>query len=120
MRKAVFAAMLTALLASDAAAAHPQFPEVIGCGPFRACDKDCGGDIVISITVQPNGSVRWNNTPVDRQTLASYLNRAVQDDPQPPFLLEPQGNVPYAVFARVLLLFQRAGIRNMHCIVPKD
>src|ERR1700712_5645710 len=107
---AIAALILPALLANDAAGASYQFPVEIGCGPFRACDKECGGGIVISITIRPNGSVLWNNNPVNTKTLMSYLNSARQDDPQPPFVFQPQGNVSYAVFARVLLLFQRTGI----------
>ena len=62
---------------------------------------------VINLTIDFDGTILWNGTPVDRATLDSYFLDASQQDPQPEIHLEPNKLAKYDIVAKVLADAQR-------------
>jgi biopolymer transport protein ExbD len=69
--------------------------------------------IVVNLSVDFDGTILWNGTPVDRPTLDAYLNNAAQSDPQPEIHLNPNKLAKYDVVAKVLADAQRIGVQHI-------
>ncbi len=68
---------------------------------------------VVNLSVDFDGTILWNGTPVDRATLDSYLLNASQADPQPEIHLNPNKLAKYDVVAKVLADAQRIGVKKI-------
>ncbi len=69
--------------------------------------------VVVTLVVDFDGQVYWNNTPVDRKTLDNYLASAATDDPQPEIHLQPNRLAKYNSVAMVLADAQRIGVTHI-------
>ena len=69
--------------------------------------------VVVTLVVDFDGQVYWNNTPVDRKTLDAYLSSAATDDPQPEIHLQPNRLAKYDAVALVLADAQRIGVTHI-------
>ena len=69
--------------------------------------------VVVTLVVDFDGQVYWNNTPVDRKTLDNYLASAATDDPQPEIHLQPNRLAKYNAVAMVLADAQRIGVTHI-------
>jgi biopolymer transport protein ExbD len=69
--------------------------------------------VVIKLDIEFDGTVLWNGTPVDLETLEGYFRRSAADDPQPELHVRPSKRVDYDVVARVLASAQRNGMRKI-------
>jgi len=69
--------------------------------------------IVVDLTVDFDGTIYWNGSPVDRSTLDSYLLDAAQSDPQPEIHLNPNKLAKYDIVAKVLADAQRIGVKKI-------
>ena len=69
--------------------------------------------VVVTLVVDFDGQVYWNNAPVDRKTLDSYLSSAATDDPQPEIHLQPNRLAKYDAVAMVLADAQRIGVTHI-------
>src|ERR1700761_2009011 len=69
--------------------------------------------VVVTLVVDFDGQVYWNNTPVDRKTLDSYLQNAAQQDNQPEIHLQPNRLAKYDAVATVLADAQRIGVTHI-------
>jgi biopolymer transport protein ExbD len=69
--------------------------------------------VVITLVVDFDGQVYWNNTPVDRKTLDGYLLNAAQQDNQPEIHLQPNRLAKYDQVAMVLADAQRIGVTHI-------
>jgi biopolymer transport protein ExbD len=58
--------------------------------------------IVVNLSVDFDGTITWNGTPVDRPTLDAYLQHAADQEPQPEIHLNPNKLAKYDVVAKVL------------------
>ena len=67
----------------------------------------------IRLTIDFDGTILWNGSPVDRATLDSYFMDASQQDPQPEIHLEPNKLAKYDIVAKVLADAQRLGVRKI-------
>jgi biopolymer transport protein ExbD len=67
----------------------------------------------VKLTIDFDGTILWNGTPVDRPTLDGYLLDASQQDPQPEIHLDPNKLARYDVVAIVLADAQRLGVRKI-------
>src|ERR1700690_3054383 len=56
--------------------------------------------IVVSLTVEFDGTMLWNGTPVDRPTLASDLTGAAHRNPQPDIYIEADKLARYDAVAK--------------------
>jgi biopolymer transport protein ExbD len=69
--------------------------------------------IVINLEIDFDGTVLWNGTPVDLESLESYFRREAANDPQPELHIRPSKRAKYDVVARVLASAQRNGMRKI-------
>lgn len=68
---------------------------------------------VVNLSVDFDGTILWNGSPVDRATLDSYFNDAAQKDPQPEIHLNPNKLAKYDVVAKVLADAQLLGVKKI-------
>jgi biopolymer transport protein ExbD len=68
---------------------------------------------VVRIFVEFDGSVYWNGTPVDGQTLRDYVAIENTKDPQPEVHVDAHRRVPYVYVANVLFTLQRGGLQKV-------
>jgi biopolymer transport protein ExbD len=69
--------------------------------------------IVINLEIDFDGTVLWNGTPVEIESLESYFRREAANDPQPELHIRPSKRAKYDVVARVLASAQRNGMRKI-------
>jgi biopolymer transport protein ExbD len=67
----------------------------------------------VRLTIDFDGTILWNGSPVDRNTLDAYFLDASQQDPQPEIHLEPNKPAKYDIVAKVLADAQRLGVRKI-------
>ena len=67
----------------------------------------------VRLTIDFDGTILWNGSPVDRPTLDSYFLDASQQDPQPEIHLEPNKLAKYDIVAKVLADAQRIGVKKI-------
>ena len=69
---------------------------------------------VVNLGVDFDGTITWNNMPVDRATLDAYLIReAAKGDTQPEIHLNPNRLAKYDIVAKVLADAQRYGVKKI-------
>jgi biopolymer transport protein ExbD len=69
--------------------------------------------IVVSLTVEFDGTMLWDGTPVDRQTLDTYLTGAAHRNPQPEIHIEADKLARYDAVAKILADAQRLGVSHI-------
>ena len=69
--------------------------------------------VVVDLLVDFDGSIYWNGNPVDRATLQSYFQNAVNSEPQPEIHLSPNPLAKYDTVAIVLGDAQRLGVTKI-------
>ena len=69
--------------------------------------------VVVTLVVDFDGTILWNNMPVNRATLDQYLESAQSDDPQPEIHLQPNRLAKYDTVAMVLADAQRIGVTHI-------
>jgi biopolymer transport protein ExbD len=69
--------------------------------------------VVINLEIDFDGTVLWNGTPVDMDSLEAYFRREAAVEPQPELHIRPSKRVKYDVVARVLASAQRNGMRKI-------
>jgi biopolymer transport protein ExbD len=67
----------------------------------------------VRLTIDFDGTILWNGSPVTRDTLDGYFMDASLQDPQPEIHLEPNKLAKYDVVAKVLADAQRLGVRKI-------
>jgi biopolymer transport protein ExbD len=69
--------------------------------------------VVINLEIDFDGTVLWNGTPVDLDSLEAYFRREAAMEPQPELHIRPSKRAKYDVVARVLASAQRNGMRKI-------
>ena len=69
--------------------------------------------VVINLEIDFDGTVLWNGTPVDIESLEGYFRREAASEPQPELHIRPSKRAKYDVVARVLASAQRNGMRKI-------
>ena len=67
----------------------------------------------VELVVDFDGTVLWNNVPVDRSTMQSYMRDAALKVPQPEIHVSPNRLAKYDAVARVLADAQRLGATHI-------
>ncbi len=67
----------------------------------------------VKLSVQADGGYRWNDEPIDNQTLSTRLQEIAATEPQPPLHLLGDKDARYEHVARVLAAAQQAGVRSI-------
>jgi biopolymer transport protein ExbD len=70
---------------------------------------------VVRIFIEFDGSLFWNGTPIDAQTLRDYvaIEHARPEDQQPEVHVDAHRRVPYVYVANVLFTLQRGGLQKV-------
>jgi len=69
--------------------------------------------VVINLEIDFDGTVLWNGTPVEIESLEGYFRREAANEPQPELHIRPSKRAKYDVVARVLASAQRNGMRKI-------
>ncbi len=69
--------------------------------------------VIVRIFVEFDGTVYWNGTPVDPQTLRDYVAIENAKDPHPEVHVDAHRRVPYVYVANVLFTLQRGGLQKV-------
>ncbi len=71
--------------------------------------------VVVRIFVEFDGTVYWDGTPVDTQTLRDYVafENAKPEDQKPEVHVDAHRRVPYVYVANVLFTLQRGGLQKV-------
>jgi len=72
--------------------------------------------VVVDVRIDFDGTISWNNSPVNGEQLVSYMHQAAKQDPQPELHLRPNKLAKYDVVAKVLATAQRMGVTNIGII----
>lgn len=65
------------------------------------------------LVITAAGSTLWNGTPVDLNTLRTYLDVSQQMNPVPELHLQPEPNARYELVDQVLAVTKRAHVSKM-------
>jgi len=71
----------------------------------------------VTISVAADGSLFWNQTPVDAAAFRQHLQAAAAQKPQPPLRLRGDRKTDYDHIAQVMALAQQAGIEKLGFII---
>ncbi len=76
----------------------------------------------ISLSINGEGRIFWNNDPVELTSLDGRLAAAAQKDPQPELQLRADKSTRYEVIAQVMSAAQNNGMTKMGFVTdsPKD
>jgi len=75
---------------------------------------------VIDLSIDFDGTLLWNKTPVDRATMDGYISSEATKDPQPEVHIRGDANVRYQFVGQVLVATQQIGIRKVAFITTPD
>jgi biopolymer transport protein ExbD len=67
----------------------------------------------VELGVDFDGTITWNNSPVDRATMDAYFEDAAKKNPQPEIHVSPNRLAKYDAVARVLADAQRLGATHI-------
>ncbi len=67
----------------------------------------------VNLTIDFDGTILWNGSVVDRETLDAYFLNAAQAEPQPEIHLNPNKLTKYDIVAKVLADAQRLGVKKI-------
>ena len=68
---------------------------------------------MINLQIDFDGTLLWNNLPVDRATLQSYISTEAQKSPQPEVHIGVDKFANYEVVAQTLADLQRRGLNKI-------
>jgi biopolymer transport protein ExbD len=67
----------------------------------------------IDVAIDFDGSIIWNNSVIDRDTMLNYVAVDAAKDPQPEVHLRANPRVRYEYVADVLFAMQRGGLKKI-------
>ncbi|MEO5866447.1 MAG: biopolymer transporter ExbD [Sphingomonas sp.] len=65
------------------------------------------------VVISPDGTVLWNNNPVDLVTLQAYLQQTKTINPEPELHFQPDAQARYEQVDKVLAVIKRSGISKL-------
>lgn len=65
------------------------------------------------ITIDPAGTVAWNNIPVNEATLRQYLDQSATITPEPELQFQPDPQARYEVVDQTLAVIKRSNITKL-------
>src|SRR5882672_4216848 len=68
---------------------------------------------VIDLTIDFDGTLLWNKTPVDRPTLQSYISQEAAKSPQPEVHISVDKFAKYEIVAQTLADLQHRGLKKI-------
>jgi biopolymer transport protein ExbD len=70
----------------------------------------------VTLTVQHDGSLLWNNTPINAEELALKLNSAAENPDRTELRIQGDKKVEYEKVIQVMAAAQRAGLKKLNFI----
>jgi biopolymer transport protein ExbB len=67
----------------------------------------------VQLSIDAQGNIFWNSTPIDLKTFDGYAEKAAQKEPQPEINLRADKSVKYEYVAQVLAASRRAGLTKL-------
>jgi biopolymer transport protein ExbD len=68
---------------------------------------------VIDLTIDFDGTLLWNKTPVDRTTMQGYISEEAGKDPQPEVHINVDKFAKYEIVAQTLADLQHRGLKKI-------
>jgi biopolymer transport protein ExbD len=68
---------------------------------------------VVRVYIEFDGSIFWNDTPIDNNTFRDYVAIENAKDTQPAVHVDAHRRVPYLYVANVLFTLQRGGLQKI-------
>src|SRR6195256_2900360 len=68
---------------------------------------------VIDLTIDFDGTLLWNKSPVDRATLQSYISQEAVNSPQPEVRISVDKFAKYEIVAQTLADLQHRGLKKI-------
>jgi biopolymer transport protein ExbD len=68
---------------------------------------------VIDLTIDFDGTLLWNKTPVDRKTLQGYISQEAEKQPQPEVHITVDKFAKYEIVAQTLADLQHRGLKKI-------
>ncbi len=65
------------------------------------------------ITIDPQGNLFWNGSPIDLLTLRQYLDQSVQMKPEPELHFQPDPQARYETVDEVLAVIKRSAVTKL-------
>ncbi|CAM2193716.1 Biopolymer transport protein exbD1 [Paraburkholderia kururiensis] len=81
--------------------------------PHASSQKEETKPAQVSVSVQADGTIVWDKTPVDLDTLRAKIAAAAQQQPQPELHLNADRTVPYEKVAQVMSAAQAGGLTKI-------
>jgi len=73
----------------------------------------------VQLSIHADGSMYWNDVPVDPSTLTAQLALAAHEARQPSLLIDPADGVSYQTVAGVLSDAKRQGLQKIDFMAPR-
>ena len=68
---------------------------------------------VINLSIDFDGTLMWNNVPIDRTTMQNYISRAASKRPQPEVHISVNKFSRYEIVAQTLADLQHLGLKQI-------
>ena len=68
---------------------------------------------VINLSIDFDGTLLWNGTPVDRKTMQGYVQESATHDPQPEVHITVDKFAKYEIVAQALADLQHRGLKKL-------
>jgi biopolymer transport protein ExbD len=81
--------------------------------PHASSQKEETKPAQVSVSVQADGTIVWDKTPIDLDTLRAKIAAAAQQQPQPELHLNADRKVPYEKVAQVMSAAQAGGLTKI-------
>ena len=81
--------------------------------PHASSQKEDTKPAQVTVTVDANGNVLWNDQKVDDAALSAKIAEAAQANPQPELHLDADRKVPYEKVAQVMSAAQAGGLTKI-------
>ncbi len=74
----------------------------------------------ITLSIQDNGSIYWNDEPITKDQLESRLSVEAQKTPQPQINVRGDRTTKYSIINSVVTIAQRQGMRKVGFVAIKE
>lgn len=89
--------------------------------PHASSQKEDTKPAQVTVAIDADGNVLWNDQKVDEATLNTKIAQAAQADPQPELHLDADRKVPYEKVAEVMSAAQAGGLTKIGFVTqPKS
>lgn len=74
---------------------------------------------MVQLSIHADGSMYWNDTPIDAAMLSSQLAIASHEEVQPHLVIDPADGVSYQTVASVISAAKQQGLQKIDFMAPR-